>query len=260
MNKTSVLPSLAVAILGLGACSAGPPEGRAAAQDTVSSVPRTGSSPSLDRFEAAFRAVAGNQLQPLRRAQRRAAPGSLARAYFTNQADQVEADLAGGDDATSGDLTKVDGGFRLCYPDDDGQPCYVYGDLTARRGALAAFTVNSGSLRGRLAVGDGSVVRTPLADVEFRSAYVAADGSLVTVFSINAKQALQIDGSTSYRAPSGAVRQFGSSSGLDDLPVRSSGWVYFRFPGPLTLGGTVDVTMFPSEGSGRDATAAVRIG
>ena len=245
-----MLGASSLALVLVAGCGAEQKGGAATSEDAAPKVSQSESPkpPATDEaIEPYVDAIASQDATQQRDAAKAAMHGSLAAAYATHQANVAEAALDGGYEVSSpGDVTDQGDGFKACYTDDEGSPCYVYDAFKlSPAGKVASFTIDGKPLAGRLVVGDGAAKTSALGNVTLLSAYTTQTGALSVATKIRTKgEPIYIhDAAARYRAPDGRQRGQNMLTGPSEIGSDSTALVVFSFQGPIGFGGAMTVEL-----------------
>jgi hypothetical protein len=196
---------------------------------------------------AYVKAVASNDVDQIKAAEKLAAKGSVAAAYLQHQANLENAELDGGMTFTEADDAHRKGdAIELCYwdaPDD----CLSYaGFKVDQAGKITEFTIDGKPISGVLTVGSGNVQASKGVKVQFLTAYRNKAGLWVIAKVSTSTKPIDIGAvDATYRAPDGKQRKATESVGAYELDAKSSTIVGMLFAGAqpggkVTLDGFMD--------------------
>ena len=186
----------------------------------------------------------------MRRGLSSAAPASPAFVYLTHFANQVEADVDGGNGRRDGRVIASGGdSYKVCNDLYDDKACAdVAGFKVDASGKVVDFTVNGEAIAPRLTTGNGQAVSAGDAKFTFLSAYssVTSPGLTIVIKVETGKSLLNINTySASYRGPDGKQRKANEAGGPHTVDANSNALIYVGVPevkpgGKVTLEGCVE--------------------
>lgn len=209
----------AASIVALSACGTAPSPGPSSSGSVDKTQPAGDSSGSGQSEASAvkeyFEAYASSDPEAMRAAGEEATKGSVAQKYMTHQANNVEANDAGGYERYVQEATYNNGTVSICY---EGEDCGKFANLSFNDGQLSSFTVDGNDISDQIALGDGSVAKyKDVAGFEVLSSYQAVEGSLFAVVRFYTyDRPISFNYTPTYRKPSG--QQIDSAE--SDLPSR----------------------------------------
>jgi predicted small lipoprotein YifL len=229
-------------------------------QTDASSTPDEPEEPELptdEQVETLVVAVASRDAGELKDAIGLTKPGSLANAYVSYVAAAVDALIDGGQ-STGYEVTtsKVDGGYKACFPDEPDRECLTLADFEGEDGLLVDMTVDGKALRGTIVEGSKAAKSSgALGKVEFLYGRANSDGVWVVMKMSSNDQPVNFGPyESTYRTSEG--RQVTASSdgviGPTSLAANSTATVAVLYQS-VDLGGQVTMPVYSEDYTGDES-------
>lgn len=246
-----------VSLTGCGGNDAKQTEGDSKAA-TVNNDDATISNGDIEKY---FKAISNEDPDEMAQVEQHAAPGSVAAAYLQEQTDAVNAQIDGGGSVGNTEFSKVDGGYKNCATDENGNDaCVTWSGFESDAGKLAKFKINDIDISDRISVGDGSKKAAgSLATVEFLSAYKSVQsGYLFVNLKITTKaDKINIDSyGATYRGTDKRQLTAVSAAGPTELGADSTATVSVIFKA-AKAGGTIQFDI-ADENYNKEATVSIK--